>query len=152
MSGIWACKVLETPKVFLMGYCYRYVNIGRNGNEVSHYALIDMGSELSAVSEEVASKLNLQMKESINVRSSNGGARGWVASDAKVSFVGSEAKVSAGIVVVPKRVIGEDIIIGRDILLGMSTETLGSMRYICDSCRRTINLCRCSKRWVQKLG
>jgi hypothetical protein len=135
-----------------MGFCYRYVNIERNGEQVSHYALLDMGSELSAVSEDVASKVNLQMKENINVRGSNGGARGWVAADTVISFVGGDTKLNASIVVVPKRITGEDVIIGRDVLQHIPNETLISLRYICDSCRRTISLCRCSKKRVQKLG
>lgn len=135
-----------------MGFCYRYVDIERNGAKTSHYALIDMGSDLSAVSEEVASKVNLQPTDNINVRSSNGGARGWVSSEAVISFVGWESKINAGLVVVPRRIIGEDVIIGRDILQGMTAETLASLRYICDSCRRTISLCRCTKKRVQKLA
>ena len=135
-----------------MGFCYRYVDIERNGEKTSHYALIDMGSELSAVSEEVASKVNLQPKENINVRSSNGGARGWVATEAVISFIGGDSKVNASMVVVPRRIIGEDVIIGRDILQGMTSEALTSLRYICDSCRRTISLCRCTKKRVQKLA
>lgn len=135
-----------------MGFCRRYVEIERNGVKASAYALIDTGSDLSAVSEEVASRARLQMDGQINIRSKNGGARAWVSEEARMTFAGRGEALPSKVVVVPKRITGEDMIIGRDILDMLAPEDIAGLRYTCDSCRGDIMRCRCSRTAVQRLG
>jgi hypothetical protein len=49
-------------------------------------------------------------------------------------------------------VTGEEVIIGRDILESIEQDAVIALRLTCDSCKKSITQCRCTKRQVRKIG
>ena len=135
-----------------MGYCYRYVTVETKGGRAESYAILDNGSPLSAMSDEFARQVKAQHEGSLKVHGPNGEALGW-RTRAPVSFNRTDVKLpEAEFVVVSKRVIEDDLILGRAVVEAVGREKLLSIRYKCDRCRDPLDGCEHSRRKVEALG
>ena len=134
-----------------MGYCYRYVTVETKGGRAETYALLDNSSPLNAMSDEFARQVKAQHEGSLKVRGPNGEAIGWRART-PVSFNRTDVKLpEIEFVVVSKRVIEDDIILGHAAVEAVGREKLLSIRYKCDRCREPLDSCEHSRRKVDPI-
>ncbi len=135
-----------------MGYCYRYVTVETKGGRAESYALLDNASPLNAMSDEFARQVKAQHEGSLKVRGPNGEALGW-RTRAPVAFNRTDVKLAElEFVVVSKRVLEDDVILGNVVVATVGREKLLSIRYKCDRCREPLDGCEHSRRKVESLG
>jgi predicted aspartyl protease len=137
-----------------MGYTYKYANVeagagGMSGITGRAYALVDTSATVCAVSEEVARSANLRGNRMTQMRGFRRDVLGaWVA-EATVEILGTKLPIRTPVLIVPRGVLEEDAIIGRDYVAQMVPKidirvfpTPSGMT--CDSCDNVITMCRCA--------
>ena len=134
-----------------MGYCYRYVTVEGKGARMESYGLLDPASPLNALSDEFAKSAKLPYLASAKARTPLGEGLGWKTT-ASISFNRTDVKV-AGVefVVLPKRMLEDDVTLGKNVVEAVGAERLLAIRYKCDKCREALAGCEHSRRAVTSI-
>lgn len=134
-----------------MGYCYRYVTIEGKGVKPESYALFDPSSPLNALSEEFAKAAKLSYLGSAKAKTPLGNGIGW-RTKAPVAFNRTDVKLAeVEFVVLPKRLLEDDVIFGKSVIDAVGEEKLLAIRYKCDMCREALTGCDHGKRKVDPI-
>jgi hypothetical protein len=135
-----------------MGYCYRYVTIEGKGVKPESYALIDPSSPLNALSDEFAKSAKLSYLGGAKARAPLGEAMGW-RTKAPVAFNRTDVKIAeVEFVVLAKRLLEDDVLLGEAVVDAVGAEKLLSIRYKCDKCREGLTACDHRKRRVEPIA
>jgi len=136
-----------------MGYTYKYANVeagagGMSGVTGRAYALVDTSATVSAVSEDVARNANLRGNRMTQMRGFRRDVLGAWVTEATIEILGTRLAIKTPVLIVPRGVLEEDAIIGRDYVQQMAPKldlrvfpTPGGMT--CESCDSVITNCRC---------
>ena len=134
-----------------MGFCYRYMTVEGKGARAESYALLDFSSPLSALSDDFARRLKAPWLAGTKAQVGGTQAVGWT-TKCPVVFNRTDVRITeVEFVVLPKRVVGEDVILGRQVAETVGEAKLLAIRYKCDQCRESLFTCEHGKRKVETL-
>lgn len=137
-----------------MGYTYKYANVeagagGMSGITGRAYALVDTSATVCAVSEDVARSANLRGNRMTQMRGFRRDVLGAWVTEATIEILGTKLPIKTPVLIVPRGVLEEDAILGRDYVQQMAPKidirvfpTPSGMT--CDSCDNVITMCRCA--------
>jgi len=128
-----------------MGYVYRYVDIEGQGSTTRAYALIDMGSNITILSDDLARGAMVQFGPMIPVRNPRGGVSNvWSAIAAfRIEYTKEFERIE--VAVAPRTFTGEELLLGSDFINAVKTKIdLLTARLRCDYCDQVITACRCT--------
>jgi hypothetical protein len=135
-----------------MGYVYKYVAI-EGQSTTRAYALIDNGSSMTILCDDLAKSAMVQFGQMIPVRNPRGGVSNvWSALAAFcVEHTSHFERIEVG--VAPRSLTGEELLLGSDFINGVKTKIdLLTARLRCDYCDQVITGCKCTMKQFSRAG
>jgi len=136
-----------------MGYVYKYVDVEGHGSTSRAYSLIDYGSNISILSDELARSAMVQFGQMMPIRNPRGGiSNAWSAvATFCVEYTKQFERIE--VAVAPRSLTGEELLLGSDFVNVLKTKVdILTARLRCDYCDQAITACRCTMKPFARAG
>ena len=136
-----------------MGYVYKYVDIEGQSSTSRAYALIDMGSSITVLSDELAKSAMVQYGQMMSIRNPRGGMSNVWSAIAAFCIEHTKHFERIEVAVAQRNLTGEELLLGSDYINAIKTKIdLLTARLRCDYCDQVITACRCTMKPFARMG